>query len=139
MKIYLSKSNRCNPNHVMMVRQELKDVFPNDQVVEFEGGSYDRRILEGADKIVMVAEARPKIIEQDRIIKVDIGRGLYTEAELGLAKGPKKTYYCLIDAEIDSFTLHEVQRTVLTDIDKWTRYGVLLADMDLTPLADLRK
>jgi hypothetical protein len=73
-KIYLAKSNRANPDHLMAVRGLLSrfDV----EVVEFKGGTYSHKPMLGCDLLIVVPELQGN--EEDQQY-VDIGKGLHEQ------------------------------------------------------------
>ena len=140
MIIYLSKSNRCNPNHVMAVREELKSLFPDSEIREFTGGSYNRNHILESDLCFMVAESDPEADEEYGKLEINVGRGLYTEARLMLDKsletGKHHLYYCFFRSN-GEFTTHLVTNCKITNIDNYIRYGRIAADMKSTTFAEI--
>jgi hypothetical protein len=74
--IYLGKSNRANPDHVMAVREVLSR-FDVD-IVEYKGGAYSHKQLLKSDMLVVVPE-----FDEDNESKnqqwVELGRGLHDQ------------------------------------------------------------
>lgn len=143
MIIYLSKSNRCNPNHVMAVREFLHDSFPNDEIREFTGGSYNRNFLLESDCSFTVTEGQAiKDDENERFIS-DIGRGIYTEVKEMLDKSMESekhsVFYCHFPSlDETEFTIHPVIGARITNLDNWTKYGKLSAVSNSVSIAYIK-
>lgn len=76
--IYLAKSNRANPDHVMAVRDLLNryDV----EVVEFKGGAYSHKPLLKCDMLVVVPEFDEENNEENQEW-LPIGKGLHEQIQ----------------------------------------------------------
>ncbi len=75
-KIYFAKSNKANPDHVMLVREILGrfDV----EVVEYKGGPYSHKPLLGCDMLVVL----PDLTEnEDYESEVGLGKGLFDQIQ----------------------------------------------------------
>ena len=77
-KVYLAKSNRANPDHVMAVRETLNrfDV----EIVEFKGGAYTHKPLLACDMLIVVPEFDEDNDEENQEW-VNIGKGLHEQIE----------------------------------------------------------
>lgn len=130
MIIYLSKSNRCNPNHVMLVRQAIKDHYENYddfELLEWTGGTYSPEKLLSANFVFVVSEQDP--IESEDVMLIVVGRGIYSEARQFLDEKVRDNdhgiYYCnFVDDEI--FNLHQVLGAKLTNMDSWINYAKMM-------------
>lgn len=130
MKVYLSKSNRCNPNHVMLVRQAIKDHYndiDNFELLEFTGGTYTPEKLLSADLVFVVTEQDP--IESDDVMLVVVGRGIYSEVRQFLDEKMHDTqhgiFYCnFVDDEV--FNLHQILGAKITNMDSWVNYAKMM-------------
>ena len=141
MIVYLSKSNRANPMRVMVVREFIKRNLSTAELREYNGGAYDRKMVEEADLLLMITEQDPAPIEHFNeiawdffftqedcpdIMQVEVGRGLYSEAKTVLNKeaefGTGKALCCMFSSETD-FTLHEILNAEITNGDNYIRYG----------------
>lgn len=74
-KIYLGKSNRANPDHVMLVREALSKF--DVEIVEFKGGTYSHKPLLECDKLIIIPDLND-ISDYDTI---PLGRGLHEQVE----------------------------------------------------------
>lgn len=73
-KIYFAKSNKANPDHIILVREILSrfDV----EVVEYKGGAYSHKPLLECDMLVVL----PDLTEnEDYESEVALGKGLYDQ------------------------------------------------------------
>ena len=69
MKVYLAKSNRCNPSDYMTIRNLL--LSHNVEVLEYAGGVYNDVKLLSADMLVVLPESTKS--------PVILGKGLYMQ------------------------------------------------------------
>lgn len=77
-KIYLAKSNRANPDHVMLVRDILSKF--DVEIVEFSGGPYSHKPLLQCDMLVVLPELSDDnrgIVENEEW--VNLGKGLFEQ------------------------------------------------------------
>ena len=74
-KIYFAKSNKANPDHIILVREILArfDV----EVVEYKGGAYSHKPLLACDMLVVL----PDLTENKDLneSEVALGKGLYDQ------------------------------------------------------------
>lgn len=75
METYLSKSNRANPDDVMMLRHDL--IKLGDTVVEHKGGTYDATIMNNCKRIIACHPADALFTPKMCVM----GRGQYSEAD----------------------------------------------------------
>ena len=54
-KVYLSKSNRANPDYVMLVRKHLEEL--GYEILEHQGGEYDEKLMFRARYMVMIGQS----------------------------------------------------------------------------------
>lgn len=71
IKIYLAKSNLCNPEVLMHVRAFLNKQ-PNVEIVEYKGGQYRVDDLKSADCLIVI----PPVFREG---EVNIGKGLSSQ------------------------------------------------------------
>ena len=126
----------------MAVRTELQDIFPDSEIREFTGGTYDRNLILDSDIAFMTAESSPVPMEKAEKMSISIGRGLYTEAELMLQKSRETSqpciYYCHFKSDInEGFTIHQIRNAKITDINNYIRYGEILVDMESKSFAEI--
>jgi len=76
-KIYLAKSNRANPEHLMMVRKTLGNF--DVEVVEFKGGAYSHKSLLKCDMLVILPELEEDEDTDSYIDELPLGKGLHEQ------------------------------------------------------------
>ncbi len=77
-KVYLAKSNKANPDHIIAVRSLLSKF--DVEVVEYTGGVYDNRPLLNSDLLVVLPEiSQIKTHPRNFGYTVPIGKGLYDQ------------------------------------------------------------
>ena len=57
LRVYLSKSNQANPDHVMAMRKILAEINIVDDIIEFKGGDYSQRDVIASDVLIIVPPA----------------------------------------------------------------------------------
>ena len=74
-KIYFAKSNKANPDHIILVR-EILGKFDVD-IVEYKGGSYSHKPLLECDMLVVL----PDLTEYEDLNEtgVSLGKGLFEQ------------------------------------------------------------
>lgn len=78
MITYLSKSNRANPDDVMMLRHDLMKL--NDTVIEHKGGQWDPNIINPCNRVIAVHPADQEFTAERCVM----GRGQFSEADLAI-------------------------------------------------------
>ena len=132
--VYLSKSNRANPDYVSMVRVYLEE--RGYEVIEHQGGEYDSSLLYQCKYMVMVGIDRPSSHGEGIVM---VGKGQYNQLRERKNRGLDRNIYF---SHTDEFTSpitgkpveEPVFRSVITngvvDEDNWTmRYGMLRCKM----------
>lgn len=77
-KIYISKSNQANPEHLLNLRTKLKN--QNHDVIEFMGGNYAEFIANAFDGVAKVYIISHPDCFSDGKDRVNLGRGIAGEA-----------------------------------------------------------
>lgn len=91
-KVYLAKSNHANPNKLISLRNQLKDL--GVEIVEYKGGQYSNKALLECEYLIVLPSDDKATIElenelmsdinyydgEEKVIKV-LGKGLYTQIE----------------------------------------------------------
>ena len=125
-KIYLSKSNRACPDHVMLVRRHLERL--GYEIIEHHGGTYDESLLYECRYMVMVGIERPSVNNHGI---VNIGKGQYLQ--LKNRKMKSTNYYTLYFSHTDDNDepiYKNVKLNGVTDENNWTTgYGKLQVKM----------
>lgn len=131
-KVYLSKSNQCNPEDVMIVRTQLtKNGY---EVVEYQGGEYSPEPLMNSDYIVVIT------LDKKRYV----GRGQYDQVRLCVS-APKFKNRMLFVTRIENGNIYvqEIRNINIHDIDNWKlAYGVLdlsTYEVDLSTVMQLQQ
>ncbi len=120
MKIYLSKSNLCDPVVTSAVRKAIEN---NDhELVEFRGGTYDIANVLSCDMVIVVTSPNAGDNVNENMRK--LGRGVYNEVKNSLEKNiPVK----IVLAESNG-ALHvcDVIKVKPFNTNDWkTEYGIL--------------
>ena len=127
-KVYLSKSNRANPDYVSMVRVHLED--RGYEVVEHEGGEYDKKLLVQCKYMVMVGVEQPAT-HNDGIVKV--GKGQYMQLKNRVFNRWANNLYFSHTNDVDGKeepVFRNVEPGKILDHDNWTTaYGSLECNM----------
>lgn len=120
MKIYLSKSNLCDPVVVSAVRKAIEK--NNHELVEFRGGTYDISNVTSADMVIVVSA--PGASDNVGIETKKLGRGIFGEVKAALAKPiPVKV---VLGESNGSVLVADVLTAKLFNTEDWrTEYGVL--------------
>lgn len=141
MKIYLSKSNRSNPEEVMWIRHYIKNYYDRPEVMEHTGGIYQADKIRSADIVYVLTESLP--VETENALIANVGRGLYSEIqnflhEIDLAgkEDIQKGIFLCKFHEDQSFDLHRIVSVVMTNIDNWINYGKVMAELTPQRISD---
>ncbi len=124
-KIYLAKSNKSNPNHVMHVRQSLMN--QGHEVVEFLGGQYSDAPMLECNAVVAV------VTEYDHSSETQVvGRGLYDQGSVCIYGANPVPFYVFVPKPdpnktqafigLDIKMATELKRK---DGDSWIEYGTI--------------
>ena len=129
-KVYLSKSNRANPDYVSMIRTYLED--KGYEILEHQGGTYDASLLYQCKYMVMVGIDRPSNSGEGIVM---VGKGQYHQLRERINRGLDRNLYFSHTATTSTIGKDEpVFRSVITngivDEDNWTtKYGMLRCKM----------
>ena len=129
-KVYLSKSNHANPDHVMLVRAHLE--YLGYTIVEHGGGEYDDSLLYGCKYMIMVGINPPTQAKNGHVM---VGKGQYHQLFNRMNKSFSNSMINLYFSHTDGDNnLVPVYRRVLVDgvvdHDNWTTgYGELKVSM----------
>jgi len=126
-KIYFAKSNKANPDHIILVREILArfDV----EVVEYKGGTYSHKPLLECDMLVVL----PDLTEDEDLneSEVAIGKGLHDQISAFQSVSKNKCDLFVINY------IHEGTKEVgygdvedidCTDEDDYVNYSVIIFD-----------
>lgn len=120
-KVYLAKSNKCNPDHIFKVREILND--SNSETVEYKGGSFSHKPMLDCDMLVVLPDLSTY---DDGYKQVSVGKGLYQQIEVFQEEHPDKPIYVIHDCDdgwdpnISTITDMEIE-----DYDDYIEYGFL--------------
>lgn len=135
MKIYLSKSNRSNPEEVMWIRHYIKNHYDQAEILEHTGGIYLVSKILSADVVFVCTENPP--VQTDKGLVANVGRGLYSEvSNFLLEKDEGKDIVLCKFHEDQSFDLHKIIGAHTTNIDNWINYGKIVAELEPITLID---
>mgnify|MGYP005994886417 CR=1 FL=1 len=123
-KIYLAKSNRANPDHVMMVRKVLLDY--DVEIVEFKGGTYSHKQLLKCDLLLIVPELSGT--EED-LEFLPLGKGLHEQIQAFGKQGNKCdtliVYECTEKYGAEISTIEDID---VADPDDYVNYSFAIVD-----------
>lgn len=126
-KIYLSKSNRANPDYVMLVRTHLEEL--GYEVLEHQGGDYDHNLMFEARYMVMVGQECPSKMNDGVVM---VGKGQYNQ--MSLRKARSTNYYHLYYSHTNGDgkpIFKSVQLGGVVDVNNWTTgYGKLIVNIN---------
>lgn len=142
--VYVSKSNACDFNKVIRVKQMLSEAGIN--VVEWTGGQYDPSLITNSNGVVVIGPRMTDFYEERSVI---LGKGQFKEIQM-----VKPTFVCNNGFEKeDSIELSfcEPHEFILMDEGNYQRTGtvtfkqkdytmaeVIKAIEEFDPLADIR-
>lgn len=138
LKVYLAKSNECNPEVVAQVRAHLKTY--NIDIVEFTGGMYSDKSLRDSEYLIVVPS-----LTDIQITDYEIGKGLYTQIDTfstnydTYVKSEKSgscvlSEYIYIVSNTDPCLFAELELMTLTDKNNWRKYGEIYTGHRMTEL-----
>lgn len=145
-QVYLSKSNRANPDYVMMVRVYLEE--RGYEVIEHKGGTYEPNLLLKCNYMIMVGEHCPSAGSDGNVM---VGKGQYGQLRERQTHGLSWNVYfshTQIFGTGDKAHMEPVFRSVVTngivDENNWTiGYGKLKCKMEsyrrMTPITSSSK
>ena len=120
MKIYLSKSNLCDPVITSAVRKVIEN---NDhELVEFRGGTYDIANVLSCDMVIVVTSPNAGDNVNENMRK--LGRGVYSEIKNSLEKNIPVN---IVLAESNgALYVCDIVKVELFNTNDWkTEYGIL--------------
>jgi hypothetical protein len=125
-KVYLSKSNRANPDYVMLVRRHIESL--GYEILEHRGGDYDHDLMFRCRYMVMIGQASASGGE------TVVGKGQYEQ--LLKRRNRSTNYYHLYFTHTDDDgnpVFKGVTNGGVLDADNWTTgYGKLMIKMNST-------
>lgn len=127
-KIYFAKSNRANPNHVILVR-EILSRFDVD-VVEYSGGAYSHKPLLECDMLIVLPDLTDTLNSET---EVALGKGLFEQINAFQKHNPKKSDLFIInDVDLDygAVGYGDVEDMDCADEDDYVNYGVIIFNTD---------
>jgi hypothetical protein len=128
-KIYFAKSNKANPDHIILVREILArfDV----EVVEYKGGSYSHKPLLECDMLVVLPDLTEcKDLNEE---EVGLGKGLYDQIKAFKSTSRNKCDTYIINyvhegsKEVGYGDVHEID---CADPDDYINHAVVLFNTD---------
>ena len=123
-RIYLSKSNRANPDYVMVVREYLNEL--GYKVIEHEGGAYNEDFLYTCKKMVMVGMHSPTHMNKGEVL---IGKGQYHQLNGRRNRGMVQNYYFSHEEEGNPIFRKIAEIRVMNE-DNWvSEYGLFKINM----------
>lgn len=128
-KIYLAKSNRANPDHVMWVRSILAK-YPKDiEIVEFTGGAYSHKDLKTCDILLIIPDLSEYNDNEDDFI--NIGKGLHEQIFAFKNISPNKCdTLVVIDCDKNYTMIVPVDDIDVADEDDYINYSTILLGYD---------
>jgi len=129
-KIYLSKSNRANPDHVMMVRKHLLD--KGYEIIEHKEGNYNPNLLLECSKMVMVGHNYPDFTKKPTSRStLLVGKGQYGQLLHRRVRGLIQNSYFSGEWIDNRPVFRYVVIKGVNDEDNWTdKYGWVGLSMD---------
>lgn len=137
-KIYLAKSNRANPEHLMMVRKTLGNF--DVEVVEFKGGAYSHKALLNCDMLIILPELDDDEDTDCFIEELPLGKGLHEQYFAFKANTNNKCDILIIDGCNDGYgaSVNTIDDIDFADGDDYVNYSAALIDPDNSgPLDDM--
>ena len=123
-KVYFAKSNKANPDHIILVREILASF--DVEVVEYKGGAYSHRPLLECDMLVVL----PDLTEnEDYESEVYLGKGLHDQIQAFKSTSSNKCDLFVINyvhegsKEIGYGDIDEID---CADPDDYVNYSVVL-------------
>ncbi len=127
-KIYFAKSNRANPNNVMLVREILSrfDV----EVVEYSGGAYSHKPMLECDMLVVLPELSDGEEDKDKET-VGLGKGLFEQINTFKRTNTNKSDLLIINyvnLHTKEVEYGDIEDMDCADQDDYINYGVIIFD-----------
>lgn len=123
MKIYVSKSNCCNPLIAQVLKEQIKG--KGHEVLEYKGGRYDPNIVLQSEQVLFITEDLKEII----------GKGQHSE--FTSAKNKKIPTY-LVQSKLDQSQYDKISDLSVKDImDSF--FFTLIKDVEIVDNNDYRK
>jgi len=116
-KVYLAKSNKCNPDNVQIIRKLLKNY--DCEIIEHKGGSFSHKPMMKSD-ILIVLPYLEEYVENNIV-----GRGLYSQIEEFERTGKP----CLVVYNIDKqISVGNIIDKEVLDYNDFFEYGEVCVD-----------
>ena len=123
--IYLSKSNRANPDYVMLVRRHFEELGYG--IIEHQGGEYNESLLYQCKTMVMVGIDPATVAKEGW---VTVGKGQYNQLKNRRSRGINANFYFSHTDDDNKPAFRRVVLGHILDSDNWTTgYGKLKVKM----------
>lgn len=132
-KVYLAKSNRANPNHVIGVRTLLKGF--DIEIVEFTGGKYSHERLLDCEMLIVIPELEAK--DSDDYEWVPLGKGLHEQILIFGNNNNNCDTLILNSYGDNNMCVTTLDDFEVTDREDYVNYSVALLNEDNTNLSDV--
>jgi hypothetical protein len=125
-KIYLAKSNKANPDHLISVRGLLSNY--GIEVVEYKGGSFSHKPMLECDKLYILPDLSDYNEDEDGL---SIGKGLHQQIEEWKTYKDAEEVYMIVNTG-DDYYLRRVIDLDMDDYDDYINYSIAVLDYNYT-------
>jgi hypothetical protein len=128
-KIYLSKSNRANPDDVSRIRSIIQQYQKDIELVEFKGGSYSHKDLLSCDMLLIIPDLTDFNSDYDDTIP--IGKGIHEQIEAFRRVNKNKSDIIVVNTVTENWNacapLYDLD---ILDTDDYVNYSAIVLNTD---------
>lgn len=121
-KIYFAKSNRANPNDIILIRKRLSEF--DVEIVEYSGGSFSHKPMLDCDMLVILPELTGIV---GQAFEIPLGKGLHEQIDIWNGHQQNKCDLLIVsyvDNECDEINISEFDSLDFANEDDYVNYSV---------------